>query len=360
MQIGIVGLPYSGKSTIFSTLLKHKMQEQPGAKMSAERGVVKVPDERLDRLTEMFNPKRKVNATIEYIKVPGLEGASAGTRGLPGQFLANLKTVDSLLVVIRNFENEYYPHPLDRIDPKADIEYINTEFLLSDLSIVENRYEKLAKLVNKTQDEKDKKEFALFEKLKAQLEEEKPLREMDFTEQEQLILKGYQFLTAKPVLYVINIQEDDIPNAEAIEKDFAYLNTKNSGVTTLSAEIEKEISELEEEDAAAFMADLGISEPALLKLIRKSYELLGLISFFTVGEDECRSWPIRKGTNAQKAAGVIHTDLEKGFIRAETVHYDDLIREGSMQACKEKGLLRLEGKDYIVQDGDILNIRFNV
>ncbi len=359
MQIGIVGLPYSGKTTIFSTLLKHKTQE-PGGKVSAERGVVKVPDERLDKLTAMFNPKRKVNATIEYIKVPGLEGESAGTRGLPGQFLANLKTVDALLVVVRNFQNEYYPHPLDRIDPKADIEYINSEFLLSDLGIVETRYEKLSKLVNKTQDEKDKRELALFEKLKAHLEEEQPLRTMDFNEHEQLILKGYQFLTAKPVLYVINIQEDQIPNAGAIEEEFSYLNAKNSGVTTLSAEIEKEISELDDDDAAVFMEDLGIKEPALLKLIRKSYELLGLISFFTVGEDECRSWPIPKGTNAQKAAGAIHTDLEKGFIRAETVHYDDLIREGSMQACKEKGLLRLEGKDYIVRDGDILNIRFNV
>ncbi len=359
MQIGIVGLPYAGKNTLFSTLLKHKSQE-PGGKLSAEKGIVKVPDERLDRLTEMFNPKRKVNATIEYIKVPGLEGEAAGTRGLPPQFLANLKTVDALLVVVRNFENDYYPHPLDRIDPRADIAYINSEFLLSDLGIVETRYEKLKKLVNKTQNEQDKRELALFEKLKAQLEEEKPLREMDFTENEQLILKGYQFLTAKPVLYVINIEESQIPQAEAIEKEFSDLVGKNAAVTTLSAEIEKEISELEEEDAQIFMDDLGIKEPALHKLIRKSYELLGLISFFTVGEDECRSWPIRKGTNAQKAAGVIHSDLEKGFIRAETVHYNDLIKAGSLSACKEQGLLRLEGKDYIVQDGDILNIRFNV
>ena len=359
MQIGIVGLPFSGKSTLFSTLLRHKTHE-PGAKMNAERGVVKVPDERLDKLTEMFKPKKKVNATIEYIKVPGLEGESAGTRGLPAQFLANLKTVDALLILVRAFENEYYPHPLNRIDPKADIEYINSEFLLSDLGIVENRYDKLKKLVNKTQDEKDRRELALFEKLKAHLEQEKPLREMDFDEHEQLILKGYQFLTAKPVLYVINIEEKEIPDAEKIEQSFSEYVGKNAAVTSLSAEIEKEISELDEEDAQVFMEDLGIKEPALHKLIRKSYELLGLISFFTVGEDECRSWPIRKGTNAQKAAGHIHTDLEKGFIRAETVHYDDLIRLGSMAACKEHGLVRLEGKDYIVQDGDILNIRFNV
>ncbi len=358
MQIGIVGLPYSGKTTLFSTLLKHKSHDAAG-KLSAEKGIVKVPDERLDRLTEMFNPKRKVNATIEYIKVPGLEGEAAGTKSLPPQFLANLKNVDALLVVVRNFENEYYPHPLNRIDPRADIGYINTEFLLSDLGIVENRYEKLKKMILKTQDEKDKRELVLFEKLKAQLEKEKPLREMDFTEHETLILKGYQFLTAKPVLYVINIQEDQIPKAEEIERQFSDLISKNSSVTTLSAEIEKEISELEE-DAEVFLEDLGIIEPALLKLIRKSYELLGLISFFTVGEDECRSWAIRKGTNAQKAAGVIHSDLEKGFIRAETVHYDVLIKAGSLSACREQGLLRLEGKDYIVKDGDVLNIRFNV
>ena len=359
MQIGIVGLPYSGKSTLFSTLLKHKSHDVSG-KMSAERGIVKVPDERLDRLTEMFKPRKKVNATIEYLKVPGLEGQSAGTRGLPAQFLANLKTVDALLIMVRAFENEYYPHPLNRIDPRADMEFINTEFLLSDLGIVETSHEKLKKLVNKTQDEKDKRELALFEKLRAQLEAEKPLRELDFDAHEQLVLKGYQFFTAKPVPYVLNIEESQIPEAEKMEQQFSDFTGKNALVTSLSAEIEKEISELEEADAKIFMEDLGIKEPALHKLIRKSYELLGLISFFTVGEDECRSWPIRKGTNAQKAAGVIHSDMEKGFIRAETVHYDDLIRLGSMAACKEQGLVRLEGKDYIVQDGDILNIRFNV
>ncbi len=360
MQIGIIGLPYAGKSTIFSTLLTQKSSDTGTSKMSAERGVVKVPDERLDRLTEMFQPRRKVNATIEYIKVPGLESEEQQTRSLPAQFLANLKTVDALLVVVRDFENEYYPHPLNRIDPAADIEFINSEFLFSDLSIVETRYEKLEKLVPKTQDEKDKKELALMTKLKAQLEEERPLRELQFSASEELILKGYQFLTAKPVLYVINISEDQIGNEDRIEEQFSSLLTPHCALTSLSAEIEKEISELSEEDARAFMEDLGIKEPALSKLIRTSFDLLGLISFFTVGEDECRSWTIRQGTNAQKAAGVIHTDLEKGFIRAETVHYNDLIAQGSLAACKEKGLLRLEGKDYIVRDGDILNIRFNV
>ncbi len=359
MEIGIIGLPYSGKSTIFSTLLKHKSSAPSGGKQSAEHGMVKVPDDRLDRLTAMFNPKKQVHAMIDYVKVSGLE-SDGGTQGLPAQFLANLKNVDALLIMIRDFENEFYPHPLDRIDPKADINYINSEFLLSDLMIVETRYEKLQKLIPKTQDEHDKKEFALMTRLKAQLEEEKPLRELEFSEHEQLILKGYQFLSAKPVLYVLNIPEDRIADSAAYESSFSEFTGKFSAITAISAEIEKEISDLSEEDAAVFMEDLGITEPALHKLIRKSYELLGLISFFTVGEDECRSWPIRRGTNAQKAAGVIHSDLEKGFIRAETVHYSELIEQGSLNICKEKGLLRLEGKEYEVKDGDILNIRFNV
>lgn len=359
MEIGIIGLPYSGKSTIFSTLLKHK--ESLEGKQNAERGIVKIPDPRLDRLTEIFNPKKKVAATIEYVKVPGLESADRNSQGLPAQFLTNLKNVDALLIMVRQFENEFYPHPLDRIDPAADIDFINAEFLLSDLMIVENRFEKLSKLVLKTQDEKDKRELQLITRLKEQLEKERPLRELDFNEKEEIILRGYQFITAKPVLYVINISEDQIGKSGEIEKELQRFVTPKCALTSLSAEIEKEISELSAEDAADFMEDLGISEPALNKLIRSSHELLGLISFFTVGEDECRSWTIRKNTPAQKAAGVIHSDLEKGFIRAETVHYDTLIEQnGSLSACKEKGLLRLEGKEYIVQDGDILNIRFNV
>jgi len=359
MEIGIVGLPYAGKSTIFSTLLKHK-SSVAGGKQNTEHGVVKVPDARLNKLTAMFNPKKEVAATIEYVKVPGMDVESKGNQGMPAQFLANLKTVDALLVVIRDFENEFYPHPLDRVNPGADMNFINSEFLLSDLLIVENRHEKLSKLVPKTQDEKDKKELELMIRLKDQLEQEKPLRELNFSEHEQLIMKGYQFLSAKPILFVINIAEDRLTEATEIEGQLAAFAGPACAVTSLSAEIEKEISELSSEDAAAFMEDLGIAEPALSKLIRNSYELMGLISFFTVGEDECRSWPIRRGTVAQKAAGVIHSDLEKGFIRAETVAYSDLISLGSLTACKEKGLLRLEGKEYVVQDGDILNIRFNV
>jgi hypothetical protein len=360
MQIGIVGLPFAGKTTIFSTLLKHKNADAGYHKQEAERGIVKVPDERLDRLTAMFNPKRQVNATIEYVKVPGFESDGKEPKGLPAPFIANLKTVDAILLVVRDFENEMYPHPFGRLDPAKDIEFIQSEFWLSDLALIEARLERMEKNAAKTKDEKNQKDLALMKRCKAQLDQEKPLRELDLAPEDERLLKGYQFLTLKPLLYVINIAEDKISRAEAVEKSLSRFVTPRCALTSLSAEIEKEISELSPEDAAMFMADLGIKEPALNKLIRASYELLGLISFFTVGEDECRSWTIRAGANAQQAAGVIHTDLEKGFIRAETAHYDDLIAHGSLSACKEKGLLRLEGKEYVVKDGDILNIRFNV
>ncbi len=360
MEIGIVGLPYSGKTTLFSTLLNLKADSLQPGKTSAERGVVKVPDQRLDKLTALFNPKKKVHATIEFLKVSGLEGDDAKPQGLPAQFMANLKNVDAMLVIVRSFENDFYPHPFDRVDARKDIDFINSEFIISDLTIVESRIEKLEKQVLKIKDENLKRELELMKKLQQQLEEEKALRELDFSDDEFQKLSSYQFLTAKPILYVINIPEDKIGQEESIEKAYAALKAKNCEITSLSAEIEKEISELSEEDATVFMEDLGIIEPALSKLIRRSYELLGLISFFTVGEDECRAWTIRKNTKAQRAAGAIHSDLEKGFIRAETVHYDDLIRTGGWNASKEKGILRLEGKEYPVKDGDIISVRFNV
>lgn len=360
MQIGIVGLPFAGKTTIFSTLLKHKSTDAGFHKPEMERGVVKVPDERLDRLTAMFNPKKKVNAVIEYVKVQGVDSGGDKPLALSAQFLANLKNVDAIMVVVRDFDNDLAPHPLNRIDPNQDIRFINSEFLISDLSVVETRIERLEKGLAKIKDEQQARELALMKRFQQQLEQEKPLREMEMHPDEEKMIRGYQFLTLKPLLYVINIAESKIAQAAEIEKSLASHLTPHCALTSLSAEIELEISELSEEDAVVFMADLGIQEPALHKLIRTSYELLGLISFFTVGEDECRSWTIRRGAKAQQAAGVIHSDLEKGFIRAETVHYEDLIAQGNMHACRDKGLLRLEGKEYVVKDGDILNIRFNV
>ena len=361
MQIGIVGLPFSGKSTLFETLLAHKSHESAGKyKSETERGVVQVPDSRLDILTAMFNPKKEVPATIEYIKVQGLEKDGHQGSGLPNQFLSNMKTVDLILVMIRAFENDIYPHPMGSVNPQRDIIFINSEFLLNDLSIVENRIEKLEKLVMKTQNEKEKRELGVLKKCQAILEEERPVRELELSDDEKLIIKGFQFLSAKPVLFVLNIGESAIDKSNSFVQDFQKFVDQNCAITALSAEIEKEISQLDEEDAFAFLADLQITEQATRKLIKESYDLLGLISFFTVGEDECRAWTIRKKTTAQKAAGTIHTDMDKGFIRAEVVGYDTLINEGSLNTCKDKGLLRLEGKEYIVQDGDIISIRFNV
>jgi len=361
MQIGIVGLPYSGKSTLFETLLARKTDEIAGKfRSEAEHGIIEVPDERLDKISETLETQKTVHTTIEYIKVSGLEKEGHKGTGLPGQFLANLKLVELILVMIRNFENEFYPHPMGDIDPKRDINYINSEFLLNDLSIVENRMGKLEKIIMKTQSERDKRELEVLKKCQGILEEERPIRELDLIESEEIVIRGFQFLSAKPVLFVLNIAESDIDRSDELIEQLKPCLGKKCSITALSAEIEKEISQLDTADAEAFLTDLHISEPATHKLIHRSYDLLGLISFFTGSEKECRAWTIRSGYTAQKAAGTIHTDMEKGFIRAEVVPYDVLLDLGSFQACKEKGLLRLEGKEYIVKNGDVLAIRFNV
>ncbi len=359
MEVGIVGLPVSGKTTLFSTLTGQDAQAAfGGGKIEVHRGIVKVPDPRLDRLTEIFNPQKKVPATIEYIEVGGMEGDPSKGKGFDPQFLQVLKNTDALCVVIRAFENEFYPHPAGSIDIQRDITTVESEFLLSDLSIVENRITRLEKQIKKAQDDQGQKELELLKRCHSQLENEQPLREIDFTDEERLMLRGFQFLTAKPLLLVINVNEDQIRDEEKIIS--AIPSKKNVSATTLCAKVEQEISQLEPEEREMFLEELGIREPALDKLIRTSYELLGLISFFTVGEDECRAWTVRNGAHAPRAAGVIHTDMERGFIRAEVVHYHDFIEAGSLAKCREKGLLRLEGKSYRVQDGDIMNIRFNV
>ena len=280
MQIGIVGLLYSGKSTLFSTLLSHQSGDEPASHHGAtERGIIKVPDNRLDRLTEMFNPRKMVNATIEYLKVPGLEKGAKKNEGLPTQFLANIKTVDCILLIIRAFENEMYPHPLSTVDPVRDIAFIEEEFLFSDLVIIEGRIDKLEKLVMKTQDDKDKRELAVLKKLYACLESDKPLRTEPLDEHEELLIKGYQFLTRKPVLYVLNIGENVIKESTSIVEKYKAKISAGCKMTALSAEIEKEISQLEKEDAKVFLEDLSITEPATSKLIRATYDLMGLESF---------------------------------------------------------------------------------
>lgn len=358
MEVGIIGLPVSGKTTLFSTLSGQSAQPTFGGKVEVHRGVVKVPDERLDKLSEIFQPKKKVPATIEYIEVGGMEQEASTAKGFDPQFLHVLKNTAAICVVIRAFENEFHPHPSGSIDVRRDIQTVETEFLLSDLSIVENRLERLEKQIKKSKEDENLRELALLKRCREFLETEKPLREMEFSEEEALLIRGFQFLSAKPIILVINIGEGDIAKETELAAQIpARTNVK---VIALCAKAEQEISQLAEEDRALFLEDLGIREPALHKLIRTSFDLLGLISFFTVGDDECRAWTIKKGFTAPKAAGAIHTDFERGFIRAEVVRYDDFIKLKSMAKCRENGMLRLEGKNYIVQDGDILTIRFNV
>lgn len=359
MQIGIVGLPHSGKSALFSALLSNKADEMDyKSKHLAERGVINVSDERLDRLTKMYNPKSKVHAIVEYIKVPGLDPQNEN--GLSPEFFARLKTVDEIVLVIRDFENEMYPRPSGAIDPRRDIEFALSEFILSDMLILERRIEKLEKQLKKVKNADDERELQLLKKCQDALESEKPLRTISFSEEEKKRLKGYQFLTIKPLLILLNIDENKLTSAGNTEEKYQNYTETMVTVMAMCLKVESEIAELDEDDREMFLEELGIGEPAMYRLVRKSYDLLGLITFFTVGEDECRSWTIESGMTAQQAAGVIHSDLERGFIRADVVSHKDLLEHGSLAACRTKGMLRLEGKEYIVRDGDVMEIRFNV
>ncbi len=362
MEIGIIGLPFSGKTTLFSTLTNlDTSSTHASGKVEIHRGVVSVPDSRLNKLTEILEPKKQVNATIEYIDVGGLEKQASAGKGFDPQFLSVLKTTNALCHVVRAFENPTAPHPEGSIDPLRDIKIVESEFILSDLSIVENRIDRLEKQIGKSKSEEDIRELQLMNRFKDWLEQEQPLREMDLSDEEQQKIRGYQFLSAKPLILAINYNEEDISrDSQLFDKLKDYQEKGNMVVTGLSAQVELEISKLEESDKEIFLSEMEIDQPALDKLIRKSYDLLNQISFFTFNEDECRAWTIREGTKAQKAAGAIHSDMERGFIRAEVLNFEEFIQYGNFVKCREKGVLRLEGKDYIVKDGDIVTIRFNV
>ncbi len=359
MQIGIVGLPFSGKSTLFQTITKTHLDPAALTKTEAHQAVIKVPDARLDKLAEMFSPRRTVHATIEFVDVVGLKKGESGSTQFTTNFLASVKTNDALVQVVRLFSNDAVPHPEGSIDAERDIATFETEFILSDLTVVENRLERLKKQVMKSGDEQSRREIPVLEKCKQVLESETPLREQEFTKEELHLLKTYQLLSIKPMLIALNLDESQMNDASRLVH---VVSTKKAGrhtkVMSFFGKIELEMSELSDEEAKLFMAEYGIKESALDALIREAYALLGLQSFFTVGEDECRAWTIRRGTVAQEAAGVIHSDFFTKFIRAEVVHYDDFIAAGgSFARAKEAGHWRLEGKDYLVKDGDILNIR---
>jgi GTP-binding protein YchF len=359
MQIGFVGLQYSGKTSLFNTLSKSSSHTQV-QKEEATIEVVKVPDARLDNLTKIFNPKKQVNATIEVFDIPGLRMSEDNKVKITSTFLNSVRNNDALFYIIRAFKEESVLHPMNRIDPLQDIKFLETEFLLSDLAFLENRIEKLKKEVQKSKDEKLKREIPVLEKCYTHCEKELPLRSLSLDENDLKLLSGYQLLTLKPLAVAINYDESSIPNVEdEINKINSHLGNSLTAIIPFFAKIELELSQMSLEDQTVFMQDYGIKESALSKILRTSYELLGLHSFFTVGEDECRAWTIKKNFTAQQAAGVIHTDFFNRFIRAEVVHYNDFIIHGSFNKCKEAGAWRLEGKEYIVKDGDILNIRHN-
>lgn len=358
MQIGLVGLQYSGKSTLFSILSESDIQEQNMGLDKAVIEVVKVPDQRLDKLTDIFNPKKTVNATIEVYDIPGLRTGDDGKLRIANSFLNEAKNNDALFYVVRQFQEDSVPHPMNKINPLADISFLENEFLFYDLAFLENRIEKIKKEVMKTKDERLKKEIPVIEKCLAHVENEKPLRTLALDENETKLLSGYQLLTLKKLVIAINFDDNSFDNVDkSIEDAKQLVNDENVKIIPFFAKLELELSKLSDEDREMFMDDYGIGESALDKILHASYEALGLHSFFTVGEDENRAWTIKKNYTAQDSAGVIHTDFYNKFIRAEVVGYNDFMQHKSFAKCKEAGVWRLEGKEYIVKDGDILNIR---
>lgn len=363
MDLGIIGFQRSGKTTIFNAVTKgHAQTGAYGAGVQPNIGVVKVPDDRLDRLAKLFDPKKFTLADIRYIDFPG-EAFSSG-QGPSPQFLAQLARCDALIHVVRAFRDETVPHPQGSIDPARDAAAMDLELAFADAAFIEKRLERIEasmRAVKAGERDAAERETALLQRLKAGLEADVPLRRQHMDEEESKLLVNYQFLTDKPLLTVFNIDESDVARAAGIEAQLgAPIAGEHAAVAAISGKIEAELAQMSDDDAAAFRDDLGIPEPGLDRMIRMSYELTGLISFFTVGPDECRAWNVRRGAPAPVAAGKIHTDLERGFIRAEVVRWDDLLAAGSMAEAKKHGHVRQEGKTYIVQDGDILNILFNV
>jgi len=350
MKVGIVGFAGSGKTTVFNTLTGLKAEVGGyGGKDKANIGIIKVPDARIEELAKIYKPKKKVFAEMNFVDVAGPQGEAAKS-GLDTKLVAEMREADALVHVVRGFENPLIEQPADLL---RDIKNFDIELILADLIPLENRLAKMKK------EKANPREKEIVEQCKAALDEEKPLRSLDFSAEEWQMLAGFRFLSQKPVMLLINLSEDQIGQAIPLEVE-QYAKDNGYKLITMCGRAEMDIAELPIEEQGDFLKDLGISEPARDLFIRSAYELLDLISFLTSGEDECRAWTIRRGTNAQRAAGKIHSDIERGFIRAEVVAYLDFIALGSEAKCRETGKLRLEGKEYLVQDGDIINFRFNV
>lgn len=358
LRAGLIGFPASGKTALFQLLTSAREAPRSGSgKQEANVGVSRVPDERLDTLTALFNPKKHVPATVEFADMGGA-GARAGAAALLD--VAAFRNADALLHVVRMFRDPSVPHAAGSVDPARDVRTMEDELILADLGVVERRLERLDRDLKKTPTPDLKREHEILLRCRAALEEGRPLRALDLSPEDGRRLRGFQFLSAKPLLLVLNLDEADLPQANQAV-DLAGLRSFIGGASTsavpICAKIELEIAQLDAADAQAFMADLGLQESGLDRVIRASYDLLGYISFFTVGEDECRAWSIPRNTTAQNAAGEIHTDIQRGFIRAEVCRYEHLLARGSLAACRDHGELRLEGKEYLVLDGDVINFR---
>ncbi|HAT2066178.1 TPA: redox-regulated ATPase YchF [Legionella pneumophila] len=360
-KCGIVGLPNVGKSTLFNALTKAGIEaaNYPFCTIEPNVGIVTVPDSRLDNLSDIVKPQQVIHATMQFVDIAGLvKGASSG-EGLGNQFLANIRETDAIAHVVRCFDNSDVVHVEGRVDPLSDIEVINTELALADMETLEKSLLKVGKN-SKSGNKEAIFELKTLEKIKAHLDAGYPVRTLELTPEEEQVSKRLFLLTAKPVLYIANVDDNGYENNPLLDKVKALASQENASIVALCAATEAELVELDEEDRQEFMVDLGLSEPGLNKVIRAGYELLGLQTYFTAGVKEVRAWTIRKGATAPQAAGVIHTDFEKGFIRAEVISYEDFIRFGGEQGAKEAGKLRLEGKEYIVCDGDVMHFRFNV
>jgi len=357
MKTGIIGLPQVGKTSLFQILTKAHLSAQSANPREAHIGVAKVPDDRLDRLAALYNPKKLTHTSVEYVDL----GAIGQDALKESAYIGHLRQVDALAHVVRVFEDPAIPH-VGEIDPLRDIKNVEFDLMVSDLGQIEKRLERLEKDLKKMKTPELEKEFELLKRANAHLGEEKPLREMEMTPEDKKRLRGFMFLSEKPILYVLNIGESMELGKELDQAVNKYKLTEiatrpNAGATAICGKVEAELSEMSDADAAEFLSSYGLTESGLTRLIRTTYQLLGLISFFTAGEDECRAWQVPAKSRAQEAAGAIHSDLEKHFIRAETIRWDQLLEAGSEANARAKGTLRLEGKDYIVQDGDVMHIR---
>jgi GTP-binding protein YchF len=364
LKAGIVGLPNVGKSTLFNAITQAGAESAnyPFCTIDPNVGVVEVPDERLDKLVELVTPKSIVPTAFEFVDIAGLVAGASKGEGLGNKFLAHIREVDAIVHVVRCFQDDNITHVAGKVDPISDIQVINLELILADIDSVDKKIERSRKNL-KSGDKKIAQEVEVLERIKEALYNDQPARSLELSDDERLLVRDLHLLTMKPVLYAANVSESEVADTdgnEYVQKVREFAAQENAEVVPISAKVESEIAELEGEDKEMFLEELGMSESGLNRLIRAAYKLLGLYTYFTAGVQEVRAWTIRNGTKAPQAAGVIHTDFERGFIRAEVVSYNDLVAAGSMVAAREKGQVRLEGKDYVVRDGDVMHFRFNV